>query len=316
MRNFLKNTIFVIIIAGATIMVSVGILYIGYQAYDETDIEVGSFSRNLREYLYTQADRREERIIIAPDVDAEILLEPGFNKSFTAGLNRTGYTFTSDWFIRKSPAWAESLKDFAGKPDVQYLEIGVYEGRAVAWMFENILTHPTSHATGIDIFIGELSQGSFDFVPESKEIFENNAIAAGGEGRFTTYAEFSQKVLRNLPLNYYDIIYIDGGHKGKVVLEDAILSFRLLKVGGVMIFDDYRWFRTAPRINRPGYAINVFQEFFGDQFEVIHNQSQFIIRKTESDLTDKGLGNLPESEIVHNQTKFVPGKADLGQAEE
>jgi len=84
---------------------------------------------------------------------------------------------------------------------------------------------------------------------------------------------------------------------------------RLLKIGGVLIFDDYRWFKTAPRVKRPGYAIDVFHEFFGGQFEMIHNQSQFILRKTEPDLADEGIGNLPESEIIHNQTQFIPRKS-------
>jgi predicted O-methyltransferase YrrM len=288
MWNILRNALLIIIVVGA-----IG-AYVGYQAYDEKDVEVGSYSRTVREYLYASADKRQERIILAPDIDGEEFRANG-NETFTTGLKRTGYTFSSDWHTKKSPAWAEALKDFAGKPNVQYLEVGVYEGRATVWMVENILTHPTSHVTGIDIFIGELSQGSFDFVPESKKLYEDNMLAAGAEGRFTTYADFSQNILRDLPRNYYDIIYIDGGHSGKSVLEDAILSFRLLKVGGVMIFDDYRWFTTAPRLQRPGYAINLFQEFYGEQFEVIHNQYQFILRKTSEDIIDAGLGNLPES---------------------
>jgi len=37
------------------------------------------------------------------------------------------------------------------------------------------------------------------------------------------------------------MIYIDGNHEPEYVLEDAVLSFRKLKVGGIMIFDDYCW---------------------------------------------------------------------------
>lgn len=231
-------------------------------------------------------DQQEQKLILAADLE-------DMGDDYNRGLTREGYNFTSDWFSRKSPAWALALEEFTGKPDIQYLEVGVYEGRAVAWALENILTHPTSHVTGIDIFIGELAQGRFDFVPESLELYESNAIAAGGEGRLTTYADFSQNILRKLPLNYYDIIYIDGGHSGKSVIEDAILAFRLLKVGGVMIFDDYRWFLTAPRLERPGYAIQVFEEFYGDQFELLHKQDQYILRKTSGDMADGGLGNTP-----------------------
>ena len=279
MWNVLTNTSLAVIVA------CFFSAYIGYKAYDETDVEVGSFSRTVRQILYKNLDQQDERVILAPDL-------AGGNDDLAWGLTQEGYTFTSDWFSTKSPAWAEALKGYAGQPNIQYLEVGVYEGRAVAWMLENILTHETSHVTGIDIFIGELSQGSFDFVPESLELYENNAIIAGGEGRLTTHADFSQNVLRTLPTNFYDIIYIDGGHSGKSVLEDALLAFRLLKVGGVMIFDDYRWFKTAPRLNRPGYAINIFEEFYSEQIELLHNEKQFILRKTSGDLVDEGLGNI------------------------
>ena len=53
--------------------------------------------------------------------------------------------------------------------------------------------------------------------------------------------EPSQVVLRRLPLETYDIIYIDGSHATSDVLEDAVLSYRLLKPGGLLIFDDYHW---------------------------------------------------------------------------
>jgi hypothetical protein len=33
----------------------------------------------------------------------------------------------------------------------------------------------------------------------------------------------------------------DGSHRARDVLEDAVLSWPLLKVGGIMLFDDYLW---------------------------------------------------------------------------
>ncbi len=38
-----------------------------------------------------------------------------------------------------------------------------------------------------------------------------------------------------------DIIYIDAGHEYEAVLMDIKLYWKLLKNGGVMIFDDWRW---------------------------------------------------------------------------
>ena len=39
----------------------------------------------------------------------------------------------------------------------------------------------------------------------------------------------------------FDFIYIDGSHTAYDVLQDAVLTHPLLKVGGVLIFDDFGW---------------------------------------------------------------------------
>jgi hypothetical protein len=45
--------------------------------------------------------------------------------------------------------------------------------------------------------------------------------------------------LRLLPLNFYDFVYIDGSHLASDVLEDAVLSWAVVQVGDMIIFDDY-----------------------------------------------------------------------------
>lgn len=47
------------------------------------------------------------------------------------------------------------------------------------------------------------------------------------------------------------------------VLGDALLSFRLLKVGGVMVFDDY-WMKGVAR------ATVSFEQALGDSLKVLH----------------------------------------------
>lgn len=49
----------------------------------------------------------------------------------------------------------------------------------------------------------------------------------------------------------------------KDVLGDALLSFRLLKVGGVMMFDDYNMQGVAR-------ATAAFEEALGDSSKVLH----------------------------------------------
>ena len=52
---------------------------------------------------------------------------------------------------------------------------------------------------------------------------------------------YSQNELKKLNKNYYDFIYIDGDHTNEGVFIDSVLSFPLLKNGGIIIFDDYLW---------------------------------------------------------------------------
>jgi predicted O-methyltransferase YrrM len=86
-------------------------------------------------------------------------------------------------------------------------------------------------------------------------------------------------------LNSFDIIYIDGSHAEDDVLEDAVLCSRLLKGGGILIFDDYRWagFFASGTCDSPTdfpkAAIDRFVQVFHKQFEVIHNSYQLILKK-------------------------------------
>ena len=64
----------------------------------------------------------------------------------------------------------------------------------------------------------------------------------------------------------FDLIYIDGSHTAADVLIDAVLAFQLLRVGGVMIFDDYLWSMepalSVDPLNMPKPAIDAFAAIF------------------------------------------------------
>ena len=64
----------------------------------------------------------------------------------------------------------------------------------------------------------------------------------------------------------FDLVYIDGSHQAPDVLTDAVLAFQLLKVGGVMIFDDYLWSMDRPGtqdvLMMPKPAIDAFLNIF------------------------------------------------------
>lgn len=178
------------------------------------------------------------------------------------------HEFTQDWFTTEDrlAAWNRHLKPLAGTP-LAYLEVGVFEGRSMLWMLENVLTHPESRAVGIDI-----------------ELFDNylrNLVRSGKCASVQNLRGPSQDLLHTLPKKAFDLIYIDGSHLGRDVLVDAVLAFERLKVGGLMVFDDYQWFTDwAPEI-RPGPAIDAFVTQYRHELEIVHRGYQMIVRRRE-----------------------------------
>lgn len=185
------------------------------------------------------------------------------------------YDFSVDWFTMNIPVWEKVLSPYKGMANVHYLEVGVAEGRSVIWMLENILTDPSAKVTAIDTFPGSL-----------KDKFLANVELSGSSEKVTTIKNYSQLALRNLPFESFDIIYIDGSHAKNDVLEDAVLSWRLLKQGGILIFDDYRYIgfnyeNFSDTDYFPKEAIDVFVHCFDEYFDVVHNEYQLILRRTD-----------------------------------
>jgi len=50
--------------------------------------------------------------------------------------------------------------------------------------------------------------------------------------------QFNSTFLSDFPNNYFDFIFVDGDHKSPQVIIDTFNAIRLVKVGGIIIFDD------------------------------------------------------------------------------
>lgn len=81
-------------------------------------------------------------------------------------------------------------------------------------------------------------------------------------------------------------IYVDGSHEAQDVFCDAAGAFRLLKSGGILVFDDYLWTEPMQRgghVNRtPKPAIDAFVNIFYDRLTVVAGAGlwQLYLRKT------------------------------------
>eukprot|EP00296_Roombia_truncata_P003522 JP439750.1.p1 GENE.JP439750.1~~JP439750.1.p1 ORF type:complete len:92 (-),score=10.09 JP439750.1:105-380(-) len=79
----------------------------------------------------------------------------------------------------------------------------------------------------------------------------------------------------------FDLVYIDGSHRAADVLSDAVLAWKLLSRGGIMIFDDYEWHEEATReaIACPRIAVDAFVQCHSDSLHVLHQGYQLFVRK-------------------------------------
>lgn len=179
------------------------------------------------------------------------------------------YQFSDDWFNRHVPLFTRYLGDLRDRP-CRTLEIGSYEGRSLVWLLENVVTHEESRIDSVDI-------------REHPRLMQNLA-ATGARDKVAFNLGRSADVLRTLPADRYDFAYIDGCHWAVETLEDAVLSFPLVKAGGVIAFDDYQW--DDPELNqfgRPKEAVDAFLAIYGGHVEVLHRGYQVWLRKRAPD---------------------------------
>jgi predicted O-methyltransferase YrrM len=142
---------------------------------------------------------------------------------------------------RLSDNWRDIIPDsFADKP-VNYLEIGAFLGANVISVDRTFCRHPESRIFCIDPWSDYSEYNEYTGEQESNfELFTENTQCIDPK-KLIVKRGLSQTEIPKLLDNYFDLIYIDGNHKPEFVLEDAVLAFRKLKVGGYMIFDDVGW---------------------------------------------------------------------------
>ncbi len=187
------------------------------------------------------------------------------------GTEGKPYHFSADWFGPKIPSWTKLLAEFAGRPDIRYLEVGVFEGRSFLWMVDHILTDPTATAVGVDIFLAGY-----------QETLMSNVEVSGQAEKITIIDGYGELVMKTFPEESFDLIYIDGGHAAWTVFQQTALAWQLLKAEGILIFDDYLWHKgKRPADLRPEIAVNAFLASFAQHIEVLHKGKDVFVRKVK-----------------------------------
>lgn len=192
------------------------------------------------------------------------------------------YRFTQDWFHWAIPSWTEITKMLKNRHN--FLEIGSYEGRSTVWTVENMMEED-SEIIAVDTWEGGEEHA---FVGEKMSVVERNfdhncelVCEKFPRRHVTKWKATSDFALASLIVEKrkFDFIYIDGSHIAKDVLTDACMAFRLLDVGGIMVFDDYMWGNPRDILHRPKMAIDTFTTMYAEHLEVVAMGSQVAVRK-------------------------------------
>ena len=181
-----------------------------------------------------------------------------------------------DWFSHHIPVWEVVLAEFVGQRGLRFLEVGSFEGRSAVWMLEHVLTDRSSSLMCVDSFEGGDDLAALD-LSGLQDTCSTNLAPWRRQARLV--AGHSGVVLRRLR-GPFDFIYVDASHIAEDVLEDAVLSWSLLRVGGIMAFDDYEWYGPPdPRLS-PKAGINAFLATRRPgSFAVLHKGVQLFVRK-------------------------------------
>ena len=200
------------------------------------------------------------------------------------------YTFTENWFTDDG---LSTLNEIEPNEEIHILEIGSFEGKSTILFLENFLQNKNSTITCVDPWM-DYSQDHDSlnsyFREENewnlterrtKEIFLHNIIESSSSNKVIIRQGFSDKILPSLitEQKMYDIIFIDGNHTAPYVMMDTIMSWTLLKKGGIIIFDDYTWGLDKPSTLRPKESVDYFMLTFADYVTELYSNYRKIIKK-------------------------------------
>ena len=222
-----------------------------------------------------------------------------------------------DDFTMNIPAWQHYLtKKFKGKDNLRFLELGTAQGRATVWLLEEILTGKNCHIFTMDTSIEQsakttgnsLISKAFDEIERElnnntnslsdlakktsqKDWWndrENVEIVYNAVKNLKPYIENKVCTFYNLSTSQFfnqfsadepvfDFIYIDASHNAEDVIFDAVNSFRYLKTGGMIIFDDYNYGKCKVGID---CFIETHKQYLDNHLDKF-NDYQMIVEKTK-----------------------------------
>lgn len=194
------------------------------------------------------------------------------------------------------------INKFEGVPELNFLEVGSFEGLSAAFFLKNVLTHKSCRLTCIDPHgqkaSPDLIKEGWGHDPNTEplrektnktvfQVFENNILSKFSD-KVTYHRESSHIALRKYYKTDFDLIYLDGLHYPSAILSDIILSWPLLKKGGYLLLDDFGMQMNKNHtftIDSCFFGISAFLGVFQGQFKILSGPDRLIaLEKTVEDI--------------------------------
>ncbi len=182
--------------------------------------------------------------------------------------------FSQKWFLNNFEIFTFFLpKDKSLKFD--YLEVGCYEGLSSFYVLSE---YKSVNAFFLDIWDmpnpnSKTLSTNFDLIEKA---FDQNLSGFNFKKIKNDSVISMRKLLKENV--HFDFIYIDGSHNGEDILSDAIEAFKILKVNGLMFFDDFLQ-HDDNRILQSYVGIDKFLSLYSDYLEIEYFQNNLVVRK-------------------------------------
>ncbi|KAK2036067.1 SAM-dependent methyltransferase [Colletotrichum somersetense] len=202
-------------------------------------------------------------------------------------MDRSRFNFQHRWFERTLDHWEERTRSLRGKK-LRILEVGSFEGGSATWILDNLMSHPESTFITVDTFEGSMEfendtykdLAAYD-IPSLERRFRSNVAKCQHVDKLTIMKQSSLDALVALSHQgaRFDFIYIDGSHVAFDVLHDAVVSWKMLEVGGTIVFDDYTLDRYNEESFNPAIAVDALIRCAAPEAQSSQGGSQMWVKK-------------------------------------
>jgi predicted O-methyltransferase YrrM len=221
--------------------------------------------------LYHPIKDVERHAVLRKEIENFTLHQPDMSEQAT-------YQVTNDWFVVTAKnVWDRLVPRIS---PTRILEIGSYEGSSTCYFIDTLASRKSIELHCIDTWEGGVDNAGTDMSAVEQRFLHNTGLAVGRAAHrvdLHCHKSYSDVALARLlaegKRNYFDFVYVDGSHQAPDVLCDAVLGFRLLRAGGVMVFDDYLWAESLPYgvdpIRCPKPAVDAFTTLYARKIRIL-----------------------------------------------